>query len=61
MDPPRGRIPDSYGPKERMERKLGTHRCRDIYSKRDQTVDAVFGQHVIRGCDRFLLRGENGL
>ena len=59
-DPPRGRIPDSYGLKERMERKLRTKRGRDIYSKRGQTVEAVFGQHVTRGCDRFLLRGEKG-
>jgi transposase len=59
-DPPRGRIPDSYGPKERMERKLRTNRGRDIYSKRGQTVEAVFGQHVTRGCDRFLLRGKKG-
>src|SRR5699024_1019046 len=59
-DPPRGRIPDSYGPKERMERKLRTKRGRDIYSKRGQTVEAVFGQHVTRGCDRFLLRGKKG-
>ncbi|EMA27653.1 IS1182 family transposase [Haloarcula japonica] len=60
MDPPRGRIPNSYGPKERMERKLRTQRGRDIYSKRGQTVEAVFGQHVTRGCDRFLLRGRKG-
>ena len=60
MDPPRGRIPDSYGPKERMERKLRTKRGRRIYSKRSQSVEAVFGQHVTRGCDRFLLRGEKG-
>jgi hypothetical protein len=60
MDPPRGRIPDSYGPKERMERKLRTKRGRRIYSKRSQTVEAVFGQHVTRGCDRFLLRGKKG-
>ena len=59
-DPPRGRIPDSYGLKERMERKLRTKRGKRIYSKRGQTVEAVFGQHVTRGCDRFLLRGEGG-
>jgi hypothetical protein len=59
-DPPRGRIPDSYGLKERMERKLRTKRGKQIYSKRGQTVEAVFGQHVTRGCDRFLLRGETG-
>ena len=60
MDPPRGRIPDSYGLKERMERKLRTKRGRDIYSKRGHTVEGVFGQHVTRGCDRFLLRGKKG-
>lgn len=59
-DPPRGRIPDSYGSKERMERKLRTKRGRRIYRKRSQTVEAVFGQHVTRGCDRFLLRGTKG-
>jgi len=59
-DPPRGRIPDSYGLKELMERKLRTKRGKQIYSKRGQTVEAVFGQHVTRGCDQFLLRGETG-
>ena len=60
MDPPRGRIPDSYGPKELMERKLRTKRGREIYSKRGKSVEPVFGQHVTRGCDRFLLRGKKG-
>ncbi|WP_455429038.1 transposase [Halococcus morrhuae] len=59
-DPPRGRIPKWYGLKERMERKLRTKRGRGIYRKRSQSVEAVFGQHVTRGCDRFLLRGETG-
>jgi transposase len=59
-DPPRGRIPKWYGLKERMERKLRTKRGKGIYSKRSQSVEAVFGQHVTRGCDRFLLRGEAG-
>jgi myosin heavy subunit len=58
--PPRGRIPESYGPKERMERKLRTKRGRGIYRKRSQSVEPVFGQHVMRGLDRFLLRGEKG-
>ena len=58
--PPRGRIPDSAGPKERMERKLRTKRGRDIYRKRGQSVEPVFGQHVTRGLDRFMLRGEDG-
>jgi len=59
-DPPRGRIPKWYGLKERMERKLRTKRGRGFYSKCSQSVEAVFGQRVTRGCDRFLLRGEAG-
>lgn len=59
-DPPRGPIPDAYGPKERMERKLRTKRGREIYRKRSQSVEPVFGQHVNRGCDRFMLRGADG-
>jgi hypothetical protein len=58
--PPRGQIPDSYGPKELMERKLRTKRGRDIYQKRGQSVEPVFGQHVNRGLDRFILRGDDG-
>ena len=58
--PPRGPIPDSAGPKELMERKLRTKRGRDIYRKRGQSVEPVFGQHVNRGLDRFVLRGEDG-
>jgi hypothetical protein len=44
-----------------MERKLRTKRGKRIYRKRSQTVEPVFGQHVTRGCDRFLLRGEKGV
>ena len=58
--PPRGRIPDSHGPKELMERKLRTKRGRDISRQRSQSVEPVFGQHVNRGLDRFMLRGEDG-
>ena len=58
--PPRGRIPDDYGPKELMERKLRTKPGRSMYRKRAQTVEPVFGQHVNRGCDRFMLRGKAG-
>ncbi|WP_123619161.1 transposase [Halorubrum sp. CSM-61] len=58
--PPRGPIPDSAGPKELMERKLRTKRGRDIYRKRGQSVEPVFGQHVNRGLDRFMLRGKDG-
>ena len=59
-EPPRWRIPDSYGPNERMERKLRTKRGKGIYRKRSQTVEPVFGQHVNRGLDRFTLRGKIG-
>ncbi len=58
--PPRGPIPESAGPKELMERKLRTKRGRDIYRKRSQSVEPVFGQHVNRGLDRFILRGKDG-
>lgn len=43
-----------------MERKLRTKRGQEIYRKRSTTVEPVFGQHVTRGCDRFLLCGETG-
>jgi hypothetical protein len=46
--PPRGPIPDSAGPKELMKRKLRTKRGRDIYQKRGQSVEPVFGKHVVR-------------
>jgi len=58
--PPVGRIPDDYGPKELMERKLRTKPGRCMYRKRAQTVEPVFGQHVNRGCDRFMLGGKKG-
>jgi transposase len=58
--PPRGRIPDDHGLKELMERKLRTKPGRRRYRKRAQTVEPVFGQHVNRGCDRFMLRGKAG-
>jgi hypothetical protein len=43
-----------------MERKLRTKWGRDIYAKGSQTVESVFGQHVNRGLDRFMLRGKDG-
>lgn len=58
---PRGRIPRGLGWRERMERKLRTRRGRELYRKRGQTVEPVFGQvKEVRGCDRFLLRGADG-
>jgi len=58
--PPRGRIPNDCGPKERMERKLRTKRGRDIYKERSTTVEPVFGQMAMRGLNDFLLRGLAG-
>jgi transposase len=55
---PRGRIPKDASLKERMSRKLRTHKGRAIYSKRKEISEPVFGQikHV-RGLRQFLLRG----
>lgn len=58
--PPRGRIPNDYGPKERMERKLRTQRGRKIYKERSTTVEPVFGQMAMRDLNDFLLRGLEG-
>ena len=43
-----------------MERKLQTKPGRRMYRTRSQTVEPVFGQHVNRGCDRFMLSGKKG-
>ncbi len=60
--PPRGRIPKDLSCRERMERKLMTRRGRALYKKRSRTVEPVFGQiKDARGCDRFLLRGLDGV
>ena len=57
--PPCGRIPAKLTPRERMERALLTKRGRRLYKLRGQTVDPVFGQiKTVRGCDRFMRRGE---
>ncbi|MDI9260647.1 IS1182 family transposase [Alicyclobacillus sendaiensis] len=55
---PRGRIPKSYTPKQRMARKLMTRRGRAIYAKRKVIVEPVYG-HVksCMGFVRFSLRG----
>ena len=55
---PRGRIPQSATPTERMARKLRTIRGRATYSKRKATVEPVNGQiKQARGFRQFLLRG----
>ena len=55
--PPRGRIPGSMSARDRMERKLLTKRGRAAYKERGSTIEPVFGQMVMRGLVRFLLRG----
>lgn len=56
---PRGRIPDGFSLRDRMERKLLTMRGRSLYRKRSQTVEPVFGQiKDVRGFDRFMRRGK---
>lgn len=55
---PRGRLPKNASRQERMSRKLRTKRGREVYSKRKQIVEPVFGQiKEARGFRRFLLRG----
>ncbi len=46
--PPRGRIPKSLTPMQRMDRKLRTRRGQRLHRKRSQTVEPVFGQHEVR-------------
>jgi len=55
---PRGRIPNDLTPRQRMERKLLTKRGRELYKKRGQTVEPVFGQiKDNRGIRHFMRRG----
>jgi transposase len=54
---PRGRIPLSADLKERMERKLITNHGKDVYKTRGPSIEAVFGQMVMRRLTRFLHRG----
>ena len=55
---PRGRIPETMTPRERMERKLRTKRGQAIYRQRGAAVEPVFGQMKDRqGADRFSMRG----
>ena len=56
--PPRGRIPKGLSARERMERKLLTKRGREAYKQRGSTIEPVFGQMVMQGLVRFLLRGS---
>lgn len=55
---PKGRIPTSLTPRQRMARLLRTKRGRAIYSRRKAIVEPVFGQIKNRGFRQFLLRGQ---
>jgi transposase len=58
---PRGRIPKSATPRERMDRKLSTKRGQRLYRKRSAMIEPVFGQiKHNRGQRQFLLRGLDG-
>ena len=55
---PRGRIPISLTPKQRMARTLRTKKGRDIYKKRKGQVEPVFGQiKQTGGFRQFAMRG----
>jgi len=54
---PRGRIPKGSTTKELMERKLLTKRGKAAYKQRGSTIEPVFGQMVMRGLTRFMLKG----
>lgn len=56
--PVRGRPPKDMSVKDKMKRKLSTKRGRDVYKKRKEVVEPVFGQiKQARGLRQFLLRG----
>lgn len=55
---PRGRIPKDMSIVDGMRRKLKTKQGKKTYSKRKESVEAVFGQiKEVRGIRAFLLRG----
>jgi len=55
---PQGEMAKDLSARDRMERKLLTQQGRDLYKKRGQTVEPIFGQiKSVRAIDRFLRRG----
>ena len=55
---PRGRPPANLSAKEKMARKLKTKRGKNIYKKRKETVEPVFGIiKSVMGFRQFMLRG----
>ena len=56
---PRGRIPASATPKQRMARRLRTKRGRAAYARRKAIVEPVFGQlQTVQNGRKLLLRGK---
>jgi len=56
--PPMGRPPADMGEKEKMARKLKTKEGKEIYKKRKETVEPVFGIiKSVMGFRQFMLRG----
>jgi len=57
---PEASIPEGLGPIEAMEMKLKTERCQELYKRRGETVEPVFGQiKEVRHCERFMRRGSD--
>ena len=58
---PRGRIPNSATPRQKMARKLATKKGRKVYGRRKVIVEPVFGQmHTLQNAKYLLLRGLDG-
>src|SRR4051794_20753462 len=56
---PRGPIPKSATPKQRMQRKLKTNKGRAVYKQRKTIVEPVFGQlDTVQDARQLLLRGK---
>ena len=55
---PRGRPPSNMNEKEKMARKLATKEGKEVYKKRKETVEPVFGIiKSVMGFRQFMLRG----
>lgn len=49
--------PDRHPQRDRMEAKLESEAGTEAYAQRGSTIEPVFGQMVMRGLERFCLRG----
>ena len=58
---PRGPIPTTATPKQKMARKLRTKTGQAVYARRKVIVEPVFGQmHTLQNAKQLLLRGLDG-